>query len=84
MIVNYLEKMLVDIEHSIYEIVHHDNSEYYKTYINNFYHLVEWDIILNHYGFEYIDHDYLYYNITDQDDSTKRAWLMYKKIKNST
>jgi len=44
--------------------------------------LVEWDVILNHYGFEYVEHDYLYYNITDQDDSTKRAWLMYKKVKN--
>jgi ubiquinone/menaquinone biosynthesis C-methylase UbiE len=82
MIVNYLEKMLVDIEHSIYEIAYRDNSEYYTYYINNFYHLVEWDVILNHYGFEYVEHDYLYYNITDQDDSTKRAWLMYKKVKN--
>ena len=82
MILNYLEKMLVDIEHSIYEIAYRNNPDYYKTYINNFYYLVEWDVILNHYGFEYVDHDYLYYNITDQDDSTKRAWLLYKKVKN--
>ena len=33
MIVNYLEKMLVDIEHSIYEIAYRDNSEYYTSYI---------------------------------------------------
>tara|TARA_B100000902_G_C27321135_1_gene924562 strand:- start:50 stop:1075 length:1026 start_codon:yes stop_codon:yes gene_type:complete len=82
MVVNYLEKMLVDIEHSIYEIAYRNNNDYHKTFVNNYYYITEWSVILNKYGFEYVNYDYLLYNITDQDDATKRAWFIYKKVKN--
>ena len=90
MIINYLEKMLTDIEHTIYEISHRDNRNYYddnhkNNYVNNtlhnVHHYIEWDLILSTYGFEYIKHDYISQNITDQDNSTKKAWLLYKKVK---
>lgn len=90
MIVNYLEKMLTDIEHTIYEISHRNNEDYYNensknsykhNILHHVYHSIEWDLILNQYGFKYRDHDYLNLNITDQDNATKKAWMLYTKVK---
>lgn len=79
MITNYMEKMLTDIEHSIYEIAYRENTNYHNTYINNFYHWTEWNIIMEKNGFTYVSHDYLNYDILDQNDPTKKAWIIYKK-----
>lgn len=80
MVTNFVEKMLVDIEHSIYEIAHRGTETYYTSYINNFYHWLEWNMIMEHYGFKYVEHGNLDYDILEQNDPTKKAWILYKKV----
>jgi SAM-dependent methyltransferase len=80
MVTNFMEKMVVDIEHSIYEIAIRNNNNYHKDFVNNYYHCIEWNLIMDRAGFKYIDHDYLKYDIMDQDDPTKKAWILYERV----
>jgi len=80
--VSNTERMLCDIEHSIYEISYREHSDYHKDFFSNYYHWIEWDIIFAEYGFEMVKGNVLYYNITEEPDPTKKAWMLYKKIKN--
>jgi ubiquinone/menaquinone biosynthesis C-methylase UbiE len=82
MVTNFMEKMVVDIEHSIYEIAIRNNNQYHKTYVNNFYHWLEWKIIMEKYGFKQINYEYLHYDIMNQDDPSKKAWILYEKVTN--
>ena len=80
MVTNFMEKMVVDIEHSIYEIAIRNNNGYHEGFVNNYYHCIEWNLIMSRAGFKYVAHDYLKYDIMDQDDPTKKAWILYEKI----
>ena len=80
MVTNFMEKMVVDIEHSIYEIAIRNNPNYHKDFVNNYYHCIEWNVIIARNGFQYVKHDYLKYDIMDQDDPTKKAWILYEKV----
>jgi len=80
MVTNFMEKMLVDIEHSIYEIAYRNTDDYHLSYINKFYHWTEWIVIMDKYNFQYISHNNLNYDILEQNDPTKKAWLLFKKI----
>jgi ubiquinone/menaquinone biosynthesis C-methylase UbiE len=79
-VTNYVEKMLIDVEHAIYEIGHRQTFGFADTYIGNFKHWTEWTYLLHQHGFEYIEHGELSYDVTDQDDPTKRVWILYKKL----
>ena len=81
-VVNNSERMLCDIEHSIYEISYRGHKDFYKKFYSEYHHWIEWDIIFSQYGFEPVGGNVLFYNITEETDPTKKAWILYKKIKN--
>ena len=79
--VNNVEKMLCDIEHSIYEISYREHNDYHKKFYSKYYHWLEWDVIFKNYGFEMISRNVLFYNITEESDPTKKGWMLYRKVK---
>lgn len=79
--VNSVEKMLCDIEHSIYEISYREHYDYHKDFFSKYHHWLEWDIIFKEYGFELANSDVLFYDIIEDPDPTKKAWMIYKKVK---
>ena len=80
--VNNSEKMLCDIEHSIYEISYRSHYDYHTKFYSQYYHWLEWHIIFKHYGFEAVDNNVLLYNITEETDPTKKGWMLYRKKSN--
>lgn len=80
-VINNLEKMLCDVEHSIFGIVHRNLKDYTKNYYAEYRHWIEWDIILFKYGFQYQSGRRIY-SLSDSDlIMTKKAWSIYKKIR---
>lgn len=82
-VTNFIDKMLCDIEHSIYGIVYDRNKDYWKQMYSNYYNTYEWDLILTHYGFERTIWPtyYLKLNISSTSEPTKAFYMVYKKVK---
>ena len=79
---SHADKMLFDIEHSMYNYVYSKKID--KNYMNNFYskyyNFLEWDYILDKYGFKYI-HGEMYSKSIYFDVSPNRSFYgIYKKI----
>lgn len=75
-----IDYMLCDIEHALYDVVQRNDTSFFDTYHGIYYDWLEWDYILQKYGFKYIYADYnsnsIYYNLT-----TNRSFygIYYKK-----
>ena len=74
------DRMLADIEHSIYYYIHENNTNYVKDYYAIYRNWIEWNIIMEHMGFKYIqggvDTRSIRVNVTE----TRSYYSIYKRI----
>lgn len=75
------DKMLCDIEHGLFAIVVDKDTKYYDTYYATYYDWIEWDVLLNRFGFKYIRADYVF-DVNNNMSPTRKYYAIYKKIKN--
>lgn len=79
---NNVDYMLTDIEHAMYEVVRRNNQNFQEEYYAKYYDWLEWDLIMKHYGFEYVkahyESDSIYYEI----GATRYYYAIYRKVKN--
>lgn len=81
---NIIDKMIIDIEHSMYPFVYsseNETTDFRKNYYAYYFNKYELDIILARYGFEFVDKDYFYYSINNKINNNRSYWAIYKKIK---
>ena len=77
---NNLDRMLVDIEHRMFEVYFNEKtSSYIKTF-----NWVELDIIFDKFGFSYYKGGQSKYSINYIVNSTNKAYLIYRKDKDLT
>ena len=50
----HFDHMLIDVEHGMFEMVQKNNEKYFNTYYSKYFNWIEWDLIMNYYGFKYI------------------------------
>lgn len=79
---NIIDKMIIDIEHSMYPLVYSNeyNTDFRKDYYAYYFNKYELDIILARYGFECVEKDYFYYSINNKINNNRSYWAIYKKI----
>jgi len=79
---SYADKMLFDIEHSMYNYVYSRKVD--KNYLNKFYskyyNFLEWDYILNKYGFKYIKGEMYSKSIYFDVAPNRSFYGIYKKV----
>ena len=73
--------MLCDVEHSLFAIVHRNLFNYHKNYYAEYRHWIEWDVILDNYGFQFHGGRRIDSLSNDNLIKTKKSWSIYKKIK---
>jgi len=56
------DRMLIDVQHSIYELAFKNNTNYFNNYYGKYYNLYEWHFIMNKFNFKLIQ--YKHYNIS--------------------
>jgi 2-polyprenyl-3-methyl-5-hydroxy-6-metoxy-1,4-benzoquinol methylase len=74
-----VDKMLADIEHAMYEVVIRSNQNFFKEFKTQYYDWLEWDIIMNHYGFDYVHANYNYDTVYANISVTRYYYAIYKK-----
>jgi len=77
---NY-DKLICDIEHALYECVRRDESErFYKDFYSKYYDYLEWNYILNNYGFELVKIGNYRYNWNiEKTTPTLKFYAIFKK-----
>ena len=77
---NY-DKLICDIEHALYECVRRDESErFYKDFYSKYYDYLEWNYILNNYGFELVKIGNYKYNWNiEKTTPTLKFYAVFKK-----
>jgi ubiquinone/menaquinone biosynthesis C-methylase UbiE len=77
---NY-DKLICDIEHALYECVKRDESErFYKSFYSKYYDYLEWNYILNNYGFELVKIGNYRYNWNiEKTTPTLKFYAVFKK-----
>lgn len=76
------DKMLIDIEHGLYEVTMRNNSDYFNSYYGVYYDKIEWSVIIEKYGFEYIHTYYYYPSVYENIVPTRYYFGIYRKINN--
>jgi ubiquinone/menaquinone biosynthesis C-methylase UbiE len=76
------DRLLLDIEHLLYEIIYSKNYEYLNTpFYAKYYNYMEWDYIFNKYKFDYITSHFLFQNISNEIRYDNAYYAFYKNIK---
>lgn len=74
------DKMLADVEHSLFHFVHRDNT-YDDIIYSRYYDWIELDLIMEKYGFELLKYSNLSLNVKEEIQMTRYVWGIYKKVK---
>ena len=75
-----IDKMLTDIEHSLYMISKPKLDTYLKDYRAYYYNWLEWNIIMKYYGFVYVTGMPFYSSVKGTQGPTRHFYALYKKI----
>lgn len=73
-----IDKMLVDIEHALFEI---GNKTFEKDYYCRCFNYLERRLIFKHYGFEHVWGDFVTDDLTKEISSTRAAHDFYVKVR---
>ena len=74
--------MLCDIEHAMWDVVRRQDTKFYDNFYSKYYNWIEWDIILDHYGFQYVHAGYDSTRMVYEVSATRYYYAIYKKVKN--
>lgn len=72
------DKILCDIEHALFELVDNTNKEFFTNYFGEYRDWIEWDILMNRFGFKKIHQEYILdhsFNIAP----TRKFYSIYQK-----
>lgn len=74
------ERIIIDIEHAIYELIIGNNNfdNFAKDYYSNYYHWLEWQLILEKYNFKLLKKEYLKENDINQNTITRKIIMIYQ------
>ena len=77
-----LDYMLMDIQHAMYSIVIRNEKDYKERYYAKYYNRIEWDLIIQEYGFQYHHREYESNSIYFEIEPTRHYYTIYKKVRN--
>jgi ubiquinone/menaquinone biosynthesis C-methylase UbiE len=74
------DKMLIDIQHAIYELVYRNNKSFFNEYYGKYYDVFQWHYILHLHNFKLIKYNYYTTKTRKEIGSTRYFYAIYKKI----
>jgi ubiquinone/menaquinone biosynthesis C-methylase UbiE len=77
-----IDYMLDDIEHAIYQVLYTNNENFYDEHYGEYYDWLEWNVILNKFGFKYIYAKHMISLTSQYHISPTRPYIgVYQKLK---
>ena len=77
-----IDYMLMDIQHAMFSIVERQETDYKNVYYAKYYNWIEWDLIIQEYGFQYYHGAYDSNSIYFAMGPTRHYYTIYKKVRN--